>query len=152
MGAQLTTYSGLDLNFTLTHPLISPILASGVQSKGIAQLTVRMGVTQAVVESGMDGAVVPSVVPGDQGEIELQVWQTSTLQDELLAWANAVKAAKDNGDVDPFFGATVIAQNIHDGSYHKATGVAPQKIPDKTYQAQAQRVTWILVACDITHQ
>jgi hypothetical protein len=148
----LTTYSGIDTNFSLVHPLIAAIQADGVSSKGIAQITVRMSQTQSVMQVGMDGAVVPSVIPGDQGEIELQVWQTSTLHQELLAWYNAVKAARDAGDVSTWFSATVVIQNIVDGSTHTATGVGPMKVPDKQYAEQAGRVSWVLAAANISSE
>ena len=109
-----------------------------------------MSVNQSVIQIGMDGAVVPSVLSGDQGEIELQVWQTSTLHQQLMAWYNGLRSARDAGDVSQWFGANVVIQNIVDGSSHYAKGVAPVKVPDKTYQEQAQRVTWVLVACDIS--
>ena len=32
------------------------------------------------------------------------------------------------------------------------TGVSPQKLPDKPYQAQAQLVTWNLMAADIQQE
>jgi hypothetical protein len=97
----------------------------------------------------MDGAVVPSVMPGDQGEIEIQVWQTSTLHRDLLSWYNAIKAARDAGDVSNWFSANVLVANVVDGSSHTCTGVAPVKVPDKTYQEQAQPVAWLLRACSI---
>jgi hypothetical protein len=148
----LTTYSGNDLNLAFSHPLIGVIQASGVSQQGIAQVTIRMTTSQSSIQVGMDGAVVPSVIPGDQGEIELQVWQTGTLHRQLLAWYNLVKAARDAGDVSQWFGGTMLISNIVDGSSHYATGVGPQKVPDKTYQEQAQRVTWILMACNIANQ
>ncbi len=148
----LATYSGKDTNFAFAHPLIGTIQAAGVAEQGLDQVTIRMTQNQSVVEVGMDGAVIPSVIPGDNGEIELQVWQTSTLHQQLLAWYNAVKSARDAGDVSQWFSGTLVVQSIVDGSSHYANGVAPQKVPDKAYQKQAQRVTWILVACNITHQ
>lgn len=152
MSKVLVTYSGKDLSFSLVHPLVGPIMADGVASKGIAQASIRMTQDQAQLQVGMDGAVVPSVVPGDQGEIELQVWQTSTIHQQLLAWYNAVKAARDAGDVSQWFAATVIVANTVDGSSHTATGVGPSKVPDKTYQETAQRVTWVLRACNISNE
>jgi hypothetical protein len=148
----LTTYSAKDLNMTFTHPLIGTIQAAGVDSKGIAQINVRMTTAQSVLQVGMDGAVVPSVVPGDQGEVEIQVWQTSTLHQQLLAWYNALKAARDAGDVSQWFSGVLLVQNIVDGTSHTCTGVAPQKVADKSYQEQAQRVNWLLVACSIVNE
>lgn len=152
MSNVLVTYSGKDLNMAFSHPLIGVIQASGVAAKGIAQINVRMAQAQSVLQVGMDGAVVPSVIPGDQGEIEIQVWQTSTIHQQLLAWYNAVKAARDAGDVSQWFAATLLVQNTVDGSSHYATGVGPSKVPDKSYQEQAQRVSWVLMACDISSE
>jgi hypothetical protein len=152
MSNQLVTYSGKDLNFALTHPLIGTIQASGVQEQGIAQITVRMAVNQSLAQVGMDGAVIPSVIPGDQGEIEIQLWQTSTLHQKFLDWYNLLRAARDAGDVSLWFGGTLLVQNIVDGSQHVGTGVAPTKVPDKTYAEQAGRVSWVLMACSIANE
>ena len=152
MSKILTTYSGKDLNVTFTHPLIGTIQAVGVDSMGIAQISIRMTTAQSVLQVGMDGAIIPRVVPGDQGEIELQIWQTSTFHQELLAYCNALKAARDAGDVSQWFSGVLLVQNIVDGTSHTCTGVAPQKVPDKTYQEQAQRVNWLLVACNVVNE
>lgn len=150
MSIQLSTYSGKDVNVSLFSPLTGLIQAAGIAEMGLAQISIRMTTAQSVLQVGMDGAVVPSVIPGDQGEIELQVWQTSTLQEQLLAWYNRLKSDRDAGDVSNWFGSTVAISCIVDGSTHIASGVAPLKVPDKVYQEQAQRVTWILVACNIS--
>ena len=149
---QLTTYSGISLNFSLIHPLIGTIHASGVSAKGIKSVSVRMATEHSNMQVGMDGAVVTSVVPGEQGEIEILVWQTSTLHQEFLAWYNAVLAAMLAGDVAPWFAATVIVMNTTDGSLHTCTGVAPRKVPDKQYQEQAQPVAWMLSAANIINE
>lgn len=152
MSAILTTYSGKDLNFSLSSPFSGPIQAAGINEQGIKQIVVRMSVVQSVLQTGMDGSVQPSVLPGDMGEVELQVWQTSPIHQALLAWYNFLKAARDTGDVSNWFGSSVLIQNIVDGTSHLATGVGPQKVPDKTYGDQAQPVTWILMACNIVNQ
>jgi len=152
MSAILSTYAGISLNGAISHIYIGTIPLVGVAEQGVAQVTVRMTTTQSVMQVGMDGAVVPSVVPGDQGEIEIQVWQTSTIHQDLLAWWNALTAARDAGDVSQWFTGTCFLSNTIDGSSHYATGVAPQKVPDKTYQEQAQRVPWILTAANIVNE
>ena len=149
---QLVTYSGSDVSLSFTHPLIGVIQASGVAGKGINSISIRMAVDQTSVQVGMDGAVIPSVLPGDQGEIELSVWQTSTLHKELLAWYNAVKAARNVGDVSPWFAGMLLIASTVDGSIHTCSGVAPSKVPDKQYQVQAQPVTWLLHACNISSE
>lgn len=148
----LTTYSGKDVNFAMNAAFVGAIQAAGVSSSGLAQLSIRMTEVQSKLEVGMDGAVVPSVIPGDQGEIELQVWQTSALHLQLLSWYDQLKAARDAGDVSQWFGSSVVIKSVVDGSSHYATHVGPQKVPDKVYEKQAQRVTWILMACNITNE
>ena len=91
------------------------------------------------VNFSMDGAVVP--IQGEQRKIKLQVWKTSTLNKQLLAWYNALKADRDAGGVSNRFVSTVTISYV-DGSTDIVSGVAPLKEP--IYQEQAQRVTWIL--------
>ena len=82
----------------------------------------------------------------------MQVWQTSTLQQELLAWYNLLKAARDTGDVSNWNTTTIFIQNIVDGSSHMATGVAPTKVPDKAYATEAGTINWVFRACNIVNQ
>jgi len=152
MSKVLTTYSGSALNFALSSPLTGVIQASGVAAKGIKSVTVRMTVDQSNIQVGMDGAVVPSVLPGDQGEVEIQVWQTSTIHRELLAWYDALKAARDAGDVSNWFSANMIIANTIDGSSHTCAGCAPNKVPDRQYQEQAQVVSWLIRCCSIVSE
>lgn len=149
MGNQLTTYSGIDTNFAFNHPISGPIVADGVSSTGLEQIIIRMATTRSLLKVGMDGAVVPSVIPGQQGEIELQVWQTSTLHKDLQDWYNSLLAAESQGDVSQWFSGTAVIINTVDGTTHTARGIGPQKTPDKTYQKEVQLVTWIMVACDL---
>jgi hypothetical protein len=152
MSVILGTYSGRDMSFTLTSPLIGSIQATGVSGQGIASVTVRKTVIQSTMQVGMDGAVVPSVAPGDQGEIEVQIWQTSSLQKQFLSLYNAMQAAELTGDVTNWFGATIVVVNTLDGSSHTGTGAAPQKVPDKAYQEQAGRISWIFVCSNVINQ
>lgn len=151
MSNTLQTYSGKDVQVSITGPLSGNIGAGGIAELGLAQITVRMSVTRAVLQVAMDGAVVPSYIPGDQGEIELQVWQTSILQQALTAWHAQVIAAANIGDVTNAFGSSVLIQSILDGSTHTGTGCTPQKFPDKTYAEQAGRVTWVVMCANLVN-
>ena len=64
----------------------------------------------------------------------------------------AIKAASDAGDVSQVFSGRFLIVNIVDGSSHYLTGVAPKKIPDKSYQKQAQQVSWVFVACSCVNE
>ena len=99
MSRVLPTYSGIDTNFALNSPIAPPIQAAGVNQNGLSKVRVRMEVVQTTMKTGMDGSVAVSAVPGDMGSFELEVWQTSTLQQQLLDWYNACKSARDAGDV-----------------------------------------------------
>lgn len=152
MGAQLSTYSGSALSGAITCNAIGiniPLI--GIEGQGIEEVTVRMSTDQSNIEISMDGAAVPSVIPGDNGEIEISVYQQSTVHQELLAWYNILKAQRDAGNWSNWFATSVLLIDGIAGSQHYARGCAPKKVPDKTYQKQAQRVSWVLVACDIKH-
>lgn len=151
MSQALPTYSGKDVNFTLNSPVTGAIQAGGLNETGLRQLVVRMLVDRTTMETGMDGSVAMSNVPGDMGEIEIQIWQTSPLQQLFIAWADALLAAAAQGDVSNWATSTITIQSILDGSKHQCIGVALNKIPDKTYASQAQSVTWVLKAASIAN-
>ena len=148
----LGTYSGKDVNFAMNAAFVGPIVAAGIAGNGLARIQVRMTETRSHVEVGMDGSVIPSAIPGNQGEVEMQVWQTSLLHKQLLAWYNACQAAMDAGDVSQWFGSSILILSVTDGSSHTCTGVAPTKVPDKAYDKQAEKITWVLLACNIQNQ
>jgi hypothetical protein len=150
--ANLVTYSGMDVNASFVHPFIGSIQAGGIASNGLQKLQIRMLTTRTTMKVGMDGAVIPSAIPGRNGEIELEVWQTSTLHQELLAWFNSLEAAQYAGDVSQWAIGVALIKCIVDGSTHTATGIAPTKVPDKTYSAEAQTVTWILACANIVNE
>lgn len=149
---QLTTYSALDLNFALNSQVGISISAAGIQEQGWNKMMVRMTVDQSSIKVGADGAVVISAIPGDNGEIEIEVWQTSTLHAQLLAWYNLLRTLRDQADVSNWATSTIYIQNIVDGSSHQAVGVCPTKVPDKAYEAEAQTVNWVLKCGQIINQ
>jgi hypothetical protein len=151
--AQLVTYSAKNVNFSLQHPLAAgPIQAAGVSAKGVNSYSIRMGVEHANLQVAADGAIVPSWTPGEWGDIEISLYQTSTLHQELLAVYDAIKSAADAGDASEAFAGTIVLYNSVDGSTHTATGAGFQKVPDKAYGVQAAVINWILRCCDITSE
>jgi len=151
--AQLTTFSAKNSNFNFQHPLAAgPIQAAGVSAKGVNSYSIRMGVEHANIQVAADGGIVPSWTPGEWGDIEIALYQTSTLHQELLALYNSVKAAADAGDTSQAFAGYIVLINVVDGSVHTATGVGFQKCPDKSYGAQAAVLNWVLRACDIANE
>lgn len=152
MSLVLATYSGKDVNFSLTSPLTGTVQFSGISGTGLAAIRINMTTEQTTMQVAMDGSVVPSAVPGDQGIIEIEVWQTSSLQQQFLAWYNALKSARDAGDVENWAGSTIFVNSIVGNATHQASGVAPSKVPDKSYAEQAGRVTWRFMCANIVNQ
>jgi hypothetical protein len=145
----LATYSGLALNGAINSPLFGAIILAGINQAGINRITIRMDTNHAELKRGMDGAQVPSYVPGESGVIEISVWQTSQLQQQLLQAYNAVLTLSLTGDVSESFGATIYLENTSDQSSHTASGCMLQKVPDKPYQEQAQEVNWMFTCAHI---
>lgn len=143
-----TTYSGKDSTIVFTHPLVPPLIASGV-AVGLNQAHVSMATEKTVHSVATDGAVMISAIAGDNGSIALEMQQTSALHAQLMGWYNAIKVLLDQGNVLNWATAAVTIRNVVDGSYHEATGVSPSKIPDKVYAAQGQNLTWNLMCADI---
>lgn len=149
----LTTYSGKDVNGSIINAFAgASIQMAGIAELGVAQITVRMTTDHSSLQVGMDGAVVPSYIPGEQGEIEIQVWQTSTIHQQLLALYNVLKVQTDLGNVQPWFSTGIFIQSVVDGTSHTATGCGVMKVPDKTYGEQAQRVNWMFKCSNIINE
>lgn len=150
---QLATYSGQDLTGSISFPGYGVLIPfAGVNKAGLEQVNVRMGIDHAMVKEGMDGSILPTWKPGEWGEIEIDVWQTSELHAEILNLYNLILAASSNGDVSNTFSGQILVANSVDGSSHNATGCSIKKVPDKTYQGEAQRVAWVFVCCNIISQ
>ena len=143
----MPTYSFKDTSGAFTHPLAGSFLFAG--QIGMNQATVSMATEKTVQDVAADGTVMISGIAGDNGHLALEVQQTSELHAFLLAWYNQVVTAMNQGDLSNFATASVTLRNLVDGSSHVLNGVSPLKIPDKTYAAQGQRITWTLAAAQI---
>lgn len=145
--ATATTYSFKDTSGAFNHPLVGTFRFAG--QIGMGQFSVSMTTERTTHDVAADGLVMPSYIAGDNGNISIEVQQTSLLFAFLLAWYNSVKAQADNGDVSLWASATLTLRNAVDGSTHVCSGISPSKNPDKVYAAQGGRVTWVLMCGDI---
>jgi hypothetical protein len=150
--SQLTTYSGIDVNCTLQDAAYGTIQFGGVSQTGLASITVRMTLDHATIQGGMDGAAVPSYIPGEWGEIDIELWQTSTTQQDFVEAYNQLLVAARAADVSNQFSGTLLIVQSTTGDTHTCNGVAFTKVPDKSYAEQAGRVRWSLKACDIVSE
>src|ERR1017187_5099557 len=140
----LPVYSGKGIVGVFTNPVFAPggIQISGVAELGLERLTIRPTITQGSLKNGMDGAVVPSINPGNQGEIEVEVWQTSSLHQQLLQLYNNCKNASDAGDPSAWFAGSIYLELTTTGLIHQGTGVGIAKSPDVPYETEAGVCRW----------
>jgi hypothetical protein len=113
-------------------------------------IQLRMNTVRTEMEVMADGAVIPSFVPGDLGEIEIQCSQNSSMHQFLTAWLNDIIVAAEAADVTNATNTTLLMQD--NVTSHICTGIGPQKFPDEPHSEKAQMVTWILLAANITNQ
>ena len=149
--AVLAVYSGKAVVGVFVHPFApgGSIQISGVAELGLERLTVRPSITQLSMKNGMDGAVVPSINPGNQGEVEVEVWQTSSLHQQLLTLYNACKNASDGGDPSAWFAGTLYLELTTTGLQHNGTGVGIAKSPDVPYETDAGVCRWTLLCANL---
>lgn len=139
----ISTYSFVDLSGVITHPLVGSYNFKG---EGIGEASVEMATEKTVHDVAADGSVMVSYIPGENGSITLNAQQTSNLHKWLTNLYNVMKVS---GNHIYWASMAVYLRNTSDGTSHRATGVSFQKMPNKPYQAQGQRVSWVLMAADI---
>ncbi|WP_021168767.1 hypothetical protein SOV_04770 [Sporomusa ovata DSM 2662] len=138
------TYSFLDLTGVISHPSLGSFTLTG---KGVGEITISMANDKTSHEIGIDGAILATQVPGNNGTLILSIQQTSALNNWLLKWANYLQ--NEQTPRNEWLMTTILIKSKSLKIEHKIAGVSPQKIPDSQYQAQGQRVTWVLMAADI---
>jgi len=140
-----TTYSFLDLSGSIAHPTIGTYLFAG---EGVGEVNITMATEKTAHDVAADGSVMVSKIAGNNGSITIHAQQTSELHKWLLDWYNDLMSA----DTSEWAQTGATLRNVSDGTSHVCTGISPQKIPDKAYQPQGQKVTWVLMAADIQSQ
>jgi hypothetical protein len=137
-----STYSFLDLSGAIAHKKYAAFTFSG---KGVGSVTISMSTEKTAHDVAADGSVMVSKVAGNNGTITIQCQQTSEVHKWLLAWYTWLMAA----DTKHWANTGATLRNSSDGTSHLITGISPQKVPDKAYQAQGQMVSWVLMAAEI---
>jgi hypothetical protein len=143
-----TTYSYKDTAGAFDSPAVGAPLVFGGQI-GADTITVTNDTQHGTKDTAADGTVMPSFVAGDSGVVTIVCQQTSIVHKYLLAWLNILKTAAMNGDVSNWANTRMLLRNTLDGTAHDIEGVMPNKIPDKSYAANGQKITWTLEACNI---
>jgi Protein of unknown function (DUF3277) len=145
------TYSFSDISGAMTHPIAGVFLLSG-GNLGMGKFTIEMTAEQTTMEATADGTVIVSAIENDIGSMTIEMNQSSALHSFLLGWYNAISTLKKLGDVTNWATASISLRAMLDGSFHTLTGVAPGKVPAKTYGAQSATISWILMAASVINE
>jgi hypothetical protein len=146
------TYSFKDLVGALTNAVFGVSFPLSGGNVGFGAMTITMSTERTTHDVAADGTVMLSYIAGDNGDVAIEVQQTSPLHHALLSLYNQCVTAANNDDVSGWGSTSISFRTLLDGSTHLATGVSFGKIPDKPYQAQGQKITWRLMAANIINQ
>lgn len=146
------TYSFKSLTGVLTNSVFGITIPLTGGNIGIGSITIRMTTTRTTHDVAADGTVMPSYIAGNNGEVDVVVQETSAIHGDLLNLYNLCTLAADNDDVSGWAATAISFTLLIDGSTHTLTGVSFEKIPDKPYEAQGQKMTWKLMAANIDNQ
>lgn len=149
--AQGTTYSFKSLTGVLTNPVFGVTIPLAGGNIGIGSITIRMNTTRTTHDVAADGTVMPSYIAGDNGEVDIAVQETSSIHRSLLSLYNLAVLYANNDDVAGWAANAISFTFLIDGSIHTLTGVSFEKVPDKPYEAQGQKITWKLLAANIVN-
>lgn len=137
------TYSFEDVTCSFQHPGVGAASSTGA---GLGTITIVMANDKTAHDVAADGVVMVSKIAGKNGTISLTMQQTSELHKYLLRWYNYV----DISSASEFARMTLTIKSNNLGDTTTCTGVSPQKLSDRSYQAQGQQMTWNLMAAEIT--
>lgn len=145
------TYSFKSLTGVLTNSVFGVTIPLTGGNIGVGSFTIRMTTTRTTHDVAADGTVMPSYIAGDNGEVDVQVQETSSIHSDLLNLYNLCVLAANNDDVSGWAATSISFTFLIDGSTHTLTGVSFDKIPDKPYEASGQKMTWKLMAANIVN-
>ncbi len=137
------TYSFQDVTCSFEHKGVGAKSSTGA---GLGSISVAMAGDKTAHDVAADGSVMVSKLAGKNGTISITVQQTSELHKYLLSWYNYLDVAS----TAEFAGMTLTINSTNLKDKTTCTGVSPQKLADRGYQAQGQQVTWNLMAAEIT--
>lgn len=137
-----STYSFLDLSGAVAHPALGAYTFTG---EGVGEVVISSATEKSSHDVAADGSILVSKIAGNNGSISISVQQNSPVDTWLLAAYNYLINA--NADEWAQMAATLRSASFN--RTHILTGMSFQKKPDRSYQAQGQRVNWVLMVADI---
>lgn len=139
-----TTYSFLDIVGSIHSDVIGDYVFTG---EGAGSVSISKSTERSSHDVAADGSVMVSKIAGNNGNLTIEVQQTSPLHKWLLKWFAAVWDAPTSS----WASTTILLKNASTGASHVCSGVSPNKEADVPYQSQGQRVTWTLMCADIVN-
>lgn len=137
------TYSFEDVTCSFNHPSVGAASSTGA---GLGSITTSMAGDKTAHDVAADGTVMISKLAGSNGTVAIALQQTSELHKYLLQWYNYIITAA----VSEWALMNITIKSANLGDVTVCTGVSPQKLADRPYQAQGQHVTWNLMSAEIT--
>jgi hypothetical protein len=142
-------YSFKALTGVLTNTVFGTTVLLTGGNIGAGQFTIKMTTDRTVHDVAADGTVMPSYISGNNGEVDIEVQESSILHRALLALYNQAVLAAEGDDVSGWAATSISFRMLTDGSQHVLSGCSFKKVPDKPYQASGQKITWTLPAADV---
>jgi hypothetical protein len=140
-----TTYSFEDVNIAFS---CNSVGAASSKGAGLGSIAIAMANERTAHEVAADGSVMVSKIIANNGTIAIAMQQTSKLHKYLLAWYNYINSP--DAPLTDWTNMNISIRSNAMGELTNCTGVSPQKLPDKPYQAQGQQITWTLMVAEIT--
>lgn len=137
------TYSFEDVTCSFQHGSVGAASSTG---QGLGSISIAMATEKTVHDTAADGVVMISKIAGKNGTISISMQQTSELHKYLVRWYNYI----DIANASEWAAMVLTIKSNYLGEVTTCTGVSPQKLADRPYQAQGQHVTWNLMAAEIT--
>ena len=140
-------YSFKDLLVVFSHPLLGELTLVG--EVGFNNIGFTYDTERSSQRTAADGSVQISYKAGNSGKCNIQTQQNSPVDQYLIAWANSCYVNGNLQSIANFATATILARSLLNGMQHAASGISPLKMPDRSYAADGQDVTWNLNCGDI---
>lgn len=138
-------YSFEDTSLVINHPSFGSFSAYGT---GIGSIEVSYTNDVTTHDVAADLAVIVSKSVKKNGNITLDVLQTSELNSWLTRWANYI----ENAPTSQFAVTNLTVKNTTTGEQWNCTGVSHQKKSGGSFKSTAETKQWVLMCAQMEQQ
>lgn len=138
-------YSFKDHQVIVNFP---PLGRYNLSENGLGRIGIAYSGDLASMTTALDGSAIVNQHHSNSGSINLDIPQVGDANDYMDRWANYCKKASSK----EFAEAEITIIDTATGKSIIATGVAPQKHSDITYDQDSQNRSWTLLAAEIEFQ